>query len=188
MVYSRLTLHSPSYFPPPRTHYFYNLLGAKYTFPAWRLNDVPIALILITHGYFITYHTLTTIGLRRFWTSFWYRRAGKATRVVASVLLVAAMSYFTAFAETLTIASFPYYELADRSRMYSVGSICYGLYFIVTFPMYYAIDEPTPFSMERVVTSVLASCMAVTMLLDFWRISVGSIVEGVKASTCVPFM
>ena len=175
------------------THYFYNLLGASYTFKAWRLNDVPIALILITHGYFITYHTLTTIGLRRFWTSHWYARqkGSRVVQVLASCAVVFAMSYFTAFMETLTISSFPYYVLKDRSRMYSIGSICYALYFIVTFPMYYRIDEDPadgPYDMERVVLSALGSCMAVTLLLDFWRISLGGIVPGAPVPSCVPFL
>jgi len=72
------------------------------------------------------------------------------------------MAYATAFMETLTIASvrvggisnavvgcsclmlgdyvgcqFPYYTIKDRFYMYSIGSICYGIYFIVSFPMYY---------------------------------------------------
>jgi len=44
------------------THYFYNLLGASYTFKAWRINNVPIALFFCTHAYFCFYHTMTTVG------------------------------------------------------------------------------------------------------------------------------
>ena len=35
------------------THYFYRVLKADYTFPAHRLNDVPICLYLMTHAYFM---------------------------------------------------------------------------------------------------------------------------------------
>lgn len=35
------------------------------------------------------------------------------------------------------LLQFPYYEIKDRFYMYTVGSMCYGIYFIVSFPMYY---------------------------------------------------
>jgi cycloeucalenol cycloisomerase len=40
------------------THYFYPVLGASYTFVAWRVNDVPVCLFLMTHSYFMFYHTV----------------------------------------------------------------------------------------------------------------------------------
>ena len=43
------------------THYFYNLLRATYTFPAWRFNNVPVALILCTHAYFCFYFVLSNV-------------------------------------------------------------------------------------------------------------------------------
>ena len=51
------------------THYFYRLLRATYTFSAHRVNFVPIAMFLCTHAYFCTYHSLTTLALRRWWSS-----------------------------------------------------------------------------------------------------------------------
>jgi hypothetical protein len=35
-------------------------------------------------------------------------------------------SYGTAYAETLTIAHYPYYTFVDRDKMYTVGSLFYG--------------------------------------------------------------
>jgi hypothetical protein len=32
---------------------------------------------------------------------------------------------------------FPYYTFKNKEYMYKVGSACYGIYFIVTFPMYF---------------------------------------------------
>ncbi len=49
------------------THYFYHVLHTRYTFIAWRLNDVPFCLYLITHSYFATYHVLAACALRRLW-------------------------------------------------------------------------------------------------------------------------
>ena len=54
------------------------------------------------------------------------------------------MSYAVAFMETLTIAHFPYYDFEDRDMAYTVGSAFYGLYFVVSFPVYFALDEATP--------------------------------------------
>ncbi len=36
---------------------------------------------------------------------------------------------------------FPYYTFIDRGRMYTVGSLFYAIYFFVSFPMFYRIDE-----------------------------------------------
>lgn len=170
------------------THYFYNLLGASYTFKAWRLNDVPFALYLITHAYFCTYHTGTTIVLRRFWTSEFYYNRGAFGRRLSSVLAIAALAYFTAFMETLTISGFPYYTFKNKDYMYKVGSVCYGLYFIVTFPMYYRLGESPSqgWDLERVAVDSLAACMLVTLLLDFWRLAIGGVGGDVKM--CVPFL
>ncbi len=52
------------------THYFYSVLQARYTFPAHRLNDVPIAMFFATHFYFVTYHTFSNILLRKIETTF----------------------------------------------------------------------------------------------------------------------
>ena len=43
------------------THYFYSVLKAKYTMPAHRLNNVPLALYFATHFYFSTYHVFSNL-------------------------------------------------------------------------------------------------------------------------------
>ena len=70
------------------------------------------------------------------------RRRGRRGEERLEVGLVLAMSYATAFMETLTISNFPYYDFEDRAMAYTVGSAFYGLYFVVSFPVYYALDEP----------------------------------------------
>lgn len=79
------------------THYFYQVLGAKYTFIAHRLNDVPICLYLITHSYFMLYHSLAA---RVFRYAGFYKPQFKNPLFVALLLI---MSYFVAFMETWTI-------------------------------------------------------------------------------------
>jgi len=115
------------------THYFYSVLQAKYTFPSWRLNDVPIPLFFATHFYFVTYHTFSNILLRIIES----RYAPSVQRSILFWATVISFSYFTAFIETLTISSFPYYSFRDRDLAYTLGSAFYGIYFLVSFPAFY---------------------------------------------------
>jgi cycloeucalenol cycloisomerase len=159
------------------THYFYQLLGAAYTFPAHRLNDVPITLYLMTHAYFVFYHAISNMVIRR------VRHATKAygggVQNVTEAVAVFLLAYATAYGETVTIAHFPYYTFVDRQRMYSVGSLFYAIYFFVSFPMFFRMDEDTKvsthYSAWRAVVDALAASMLVTLLLDFWRLAIGAL-------------
>ncbi len=111
-----------------------------YTFSlSWRINDVPIVCYLATHAYFIFYHSLTNLILRRL------RRALAALPSAASFAItsfvVLALAYVTAFMETFTIANFPYYTFENRHFAYTIGSAFYAIYFVVSFPMFLRIDE-----------------------------------------------
>jgi cycloeucalenol cycloisomerase len=157
------------------THYFYSVLRAKYTMPSWRLNDVPIAMYFATHFYFCSYHVFANLALRKLRT----RYAPCAARAALFVALVLAMAYAVAFMETLTISHFPYYDFEDRDMAYTVGSAFYGIYFIVSFPVYFALDEATwrsPLaagpSLVEVALSSLGSGMAVLLMLDLVRLGV----------------
>jgi cycloeucalenol cycloisomerase len=66
---------------------------------------------------------------------------------------------------------------------YTVGSAFYAIYFIVSFPAYFLLDEPgkvvgawyrstTP--LRDAAVSALATGMAVLMLLDLGRLAVGA--------------
>ena len=155
------------------THYFYCVLRARYTMPAWRLNDVPIAMYLATHFYFSSYHVLANLPLRYVRTAY----APGVARTCLQAALVLAMSYGTAFMETLTISNFPYYDFEDRHLAYTVGSAFYGIYFVVSFPMYFAIDEPgvgapTPAAaLSEAAVSALGAGMLVLLLLDIVRLA-----------------
>lgn len=126
------------------THYFYTLLRATYTFEAWRLNDVPFAMYLAAHGYFMLYHSMTNMALRRWYTSATYARLPRPFGTIGTGVLVVIMAWVTAFMEAFTIQGFPYYHIEDRGFMYTVGAIVYGLYFVVSFPMHYEIDGGEP--------------------------------------------
>jgi len=138
--------------------------------PAYRLNDVPLALTFATHFYFTTYHTLSNLLIRKITTS--YRpTAARAIFAGASVL---AFSYFTAFMETLSISAYPDYSFEDRNMAYTVGSAFYGIYFIVSFPVFFRLDESTAkHTLYQTCMEALGSGMLVLMLLDLVRLSLG---------------
>jgi cycloeucalenol cycloisomerase len=159
------------------THYFYHVLGAAYSFPVeFNLNGVPFFLYLITHAYFCFYHSLTNIAIRLArGTRFYHGLTSPVARLAFNTLLVFALAVFTAFMETWTIASVPYYSHQDKWSMYTVGSVFYGIYFFASFPMFFRLDEPqgtslTSWTLAETITDSLAACMIVTIFLDLWRL------------------
>jgi cycloeucalenol cycloisomerase len=119
------------------THYFYSVLQAKYTMPSHRLNNVPLAMYCATHFYFSSYHLFSNLLLRQIET----RYRPSPLRSVLFVSTIVVFSYLTAFLETLTISSYPYYSFEDRNMAYTVGSAFYGIYFLVSFPAFYCFDR-----------------------------------------------
>lgn len=154
------------------THYFYSVLKAEYTMPATRLNNVPICMFFATHFYFSSYHLASNLLLRKVVTT--YERGWMRTLLYCGVVFV--FSYFTAFMETLTISSFPYYRFEDRDMAYTVGSAFYGIYFFVSFPAFHVFDDEIDSNNKRVVTlwdTVVSSCgygMMILILLDLVRL------------------
>ncbi|KAJ3147554.1 Bifunctional protein GlmU [Geranomyces michiganensis] len=159
------------------THYFYQVLHVSYTFPAHRLNDVPFALYLVTHGYFILYHVVATLAARLLWRVVLSNRASKTNYVIAGAVLLTG-SILTAFLETWTIKSFPYYTYPDQRAMLTTGSVFYAIYFVISFPCFARIDEApgVVWTVTETVKDVLAASMAITLLLDAWRLALGPLV------------
>eukprot|EP00606_Chrysophyceae_sp_TOSAG23-5_P000939 GSChrysophyteH2.ASY1.ANO1.1262.1 assembled CDS len=97
-----------------------------------------------------------------------------------NVPILVSFSYFTAFMETLTISSYEHYGFnVDRATIYYLGSAFYGLYFIVSYPAFYRMDEyvntkgDKPHTIYSVVMEALGSGMLVLLLLDFCRLAMG---------------
>ena len=118
------------------THYFYSVLGAHYTMTSWDANGVPIPMYFATHFYFCFYHVLGNCVLRRIATSL----PATPQRHCFSALAVLCAAYTTAFMETFTIAAYPCYRFDDYHHTATVGSAFYGIYFIVSFPMFFRIS------------------------------------------------
>lgn len=168
------------------THYFYQLLGAHYTFESYYWNRVPIPCYLATHAYFCFYHTFSALILRRVVNS--TSNKSPLVRFVIKWIFVIVLAYLTAIGETVTIAWFPYYSFDNWEKMIYFGSVFYALYFVVSFPMYYRIDEyPEPkWTLTAVALDSFAAAMIVTLLLDLWRIFIGSL-DGLQSKS-IPFI
>lgn len=173
------------------THYFYSVLKAEYTMPSHRLNDVPIAMFLATHFYFCTYHVCVSNGILRY-VDKTYQKGWMKTILFWFTIL--ALSYFTAFMETLTISSFPYYRFEDRTMAYTWGSAFYGIYFIVSFPGFYYFDshiddskqnKDRPVTLVDTLTTACGHGMMILCLLDFVRLYLGIplVIGGVAFAT-----
>lgn len=154
------------------SHYFYTLLGATYTFDAHALNGVPVVAYLLTHVYFLVYHIAAAAVLRRL------AAAGVAGAAYAAA--VGGLAYAAAVFEAVTIAHFPGYAFPDVAAAIGPGAVVYALYFVVSFPAYTRLDTGRGggWSPARVAADALAATMAVTLLLDGWRVGIGRVYGG----------
>jgi cycloeucalenol cycloisomerase len=162
------------------THYFFDLMGMRYAFGStWNLQSqivgqsgqrVPVFMYPLTHAYFMTYFTLLVVADRTL-------RAKLRPGPLGRALIVAALSYAIAFAETFFMATDMMRDLfayEQKDRMLALGSIGYALYFVVGLPMVRRMDEGTErWSLGRVVLEALATCMAILLLLELWAQLVG---------------
>jgi cycloeucalenol cycloisomerase len=195
------------------THYFYTVLGASYLFDSYMLNGVPIVCYLCTFFYFTFYFSVINIVLRTLAHVIAPISASRSAliRATSSILWAAAvfvLSVLTALFEAVSIQHFPLYSYSDRFAFLTVGSVFYGIYFMIGFPMFFALDEyisskvPSTSSAPHasrdslwyVVQNALAAVALVTLLLDIWRLALGELssldaLKGLPASVeYVPFI
>lgn len=131
------------------SEYFFDVLGMVYQFPnaTWTLDAalvgegtqvVPVIMYLLTHAYFMTYHTSAMVVLRRLMH---FNLPGRWAFFPVFVFVI---GYCWAWLETKAMAnplmaeSF-YYE--KMPVMLAYGSAIYAIYFIASFPIFYFIDE-----------------------------------------------
>ncbi|XP_010442060.1 PREDICTED: cycloeucalenol cycloisomerase isoform X2 [Camelina sativa] len=167
------------------THYFFKVLGASYTFPSWKMNNVPHTTFFLTHVCFLFYHVASNMTLRRLRHS--TADLPDSLKWCFEAAWILALSYFIAYLETIAIANFPYYEFVDRSAMYRVGCLFYAIYFLVSFPMFFRMDEKSSneWDLSRVAVDALGAAMLVTIILDLWRLFLGPIVPLPEGQRCL---
>ncbi|MCA9691741.1 MAG: hypothetical protein R3A51_01345 [Nannocystaceae bacterium] len=180
------------------THYFFDVMGMRYAFPTTisldaalvghDTGEVPLFLYPLTQCYFVTYHTIMVMTLRRLRTGPLARLPGK--RLWWTLALVA-VAYGCAYGETyfMTHESLSdYFWYLDRDRMLSLGSLFYATYFVVSAPLVGRIDEPEDvegapltrerWSVGRVALEALAASMLMFYALDLWTQLFGPLIEG----------
>ncbi len=181
------------------TEYFFSVLGIRYRFPEVtlyldsallgpdektamaRFEKVPLGMYFNAVAFFIVYHTASVICMRRIRTL--TPDVPKAMRHVLWIITVAATAYFFAWAETflyVNSAAKNNVWYVDMPRMLSLGSACYALYFIVSFPNVFRLDEEPSaarWSLSRCVIEASAVSMIILLLLDLFAWVVGPIVN-----------
>jgi cycloeucalenol cycloisomerase len=126
---------------------------------------VPFIMYPSAHFYFVTYHTLGVIVLRRVRTASWFRMRWLWP------LAVLAAAYGFAWMETFAMtggAIAEQFTYRDLPRMLRWGSLFYATYFVVSFPMIYRLDEQPgdDWPLRRVAVEALAAGMLLLVLLD----------------------
>ena len=179
------------------TEYFFVLLGLRYRFPdvtltfdsalvgpaeataAATFQKVPVGMYLNAIAFFLVYHSAAVVCMRRVRTSL---KGSPLARRVAWAAIVAATALFFAFAETrlyITDRAEANVWYVDLAAMLRFGTVFYAMYFVVSFPAFYRLDEHAdqpPWTLGR--TVIEASFVALTslLLLDLWARFVGPIV------------
>jgi cycloeucalenol cycloisomerase len=158
------------------SEYFFDVLGMIYHYPqlTWRLDSVllgageqtvPLIMYPSAHFYFVTYHTIAVIVLRRARTS----RFLSARWAWPPLVLVSAYGF--AWMETYAMAGgaiAQQFAYRDLPRMLRWGSMFYACYFVISFPMIYRLDERAGenWTLGRVAVEALAAGMLLLFLLD----------------------
>ena len=194
-VYMFVYVFFATYF---HTEYFFDVLGIRYRFPhvSWYFDSallgpdeatalatyrkVPPGMYFNAVAFFVVYHTIAVVLLRRVRTM--TLGAAPFVRGLLWLVTVAAAAYFFAWAETYFYVASSEMSRAnvwyvDIPRMLSIGSLCYALYFIVSFPNVYRLDEDAsrPWTVSRAAIEACAVSMIVLLLLDLFTWIVGPI-------------
>jgi cycloeucalenol cycloisomerase len=181
------------------THYFFDVLGMRYAFPTrWNGGaalvgrarpEIPLFMYPLTQAYFVTYHVVMLVLLRRARGLLGLPAPGapdmspgssRFVRRLALAVVTVVLAYGVAFAETWFMASdaiAAYFGYADKPRMLQYGSLFYACYFLVSLPLLSRLDEPagarTP--LGQAVLSSLAAGMLVFFILDLLTWIIGPI-------------
>jgi cycloeucalenol cycloisomerase len=168
------------------SEYFFDVLGMVYNYPqlSWRLDSalvgtgaqtVPFIMYPSAHFYFVTYHTIGVIVLRRVRTSELF--VGANARWLWPLAVVAA-AYGFAWMETFAMtggAIAEQFTYRDLPRMLRWGSLFYATYFVISFPMIYRLDEnpEDDWPLRRVAVEALAAGMLLLFALDLLTHAIG---------------
>jgi len=163
------------------SEYFYEILHMQYGFrTTWNLNSVPFFLYVMTVTYFTTYGTLIDVVRRRTLAAL-----GPSAAPWVRTAAWLPVCFAVAGLETLLNANPVARDLfcyEDMTLALTFGTFMYGLWFVVSAPFWFPIDEEpgvdTPY--RRVLTSVLAAFMLVLIVNEGVRSFVAPLVTTVE--------
>lgn len=160
------------------TEYFFDVLGMVYYFPQVTLSldsallgsgqqVVPLGMYFNAPAFFVVYHTLAVLLMRRVLTL-----PLGILRPVLTVITIAGVAYLMAFLETrmvATDANAPYFKYNDLPFMLKYGSLFYACYFIPSFPLVFGLEEHEGqhWSIRKILLEALAAGMIAFFLVDF---------------------
>jgi cycloeucalenol cycloisomerase len=160
------------------TEYFFDVLGMVYYFPQVTLSldsallgsghqVVPLGMYFNAPAFFVVYHTLAVLLMRRVLTL-----PLGVLRPALTVVVVVCVAYLMAFLETrmvATDANAPYFKYNDLAFMLKYGSMFYACYFIPSFPLVFGLEEHQGenWSLRKIVLEALAAGVLAFILVDF---------------------
>jgi len=180
------------------TEYFFDVLGLRYRFDDVSIyfdsaligpdeatagadyKKVPPGMYLNAVAFFVVYHAVAIVCMRRVRTMTldW----GVAARRISWIVIVGVSALFFAWAETrlyITQAASENVWYVDLEAMLLWGSVFYSLYFVVSFPNLYRMDEEmseSKWSLSRSFIEASAAGGISLVLIDLWTGFLGPII------------
>lgn len=180
------------------TEYFFDVLGLRYRFDevgvwfdsalvgpnettaAAEYKKVPPGMYFNAVAFFVVYHAVAVVCMRRVrtMTDDW----GVWARRFAWSMIVLGAALFFAWAETrlyITQAASDNVWYVDLDAMLRWGSVFYSMYFVVSFPSVYRLDETRSearWSVSRCCIEAAAAGAISLLLIDLWASFLGPII------------
>jgi hypothetical protein len=185
-VYMMVYVFFSTYF---HSEWFFKYLGMRYNFPHQFLDfdsmacgpdqatarenfqAVPLSRYLDTMGFFTVYHTIAIVAMRRVRNMTSSLPAIGQRALWVAIVVVAAV--FFAWAETFfyiqnAVSKTVWY--VDKSAMLRVGTSLYALYFLVSFPNLFRLDETADqkWTIRRTIVEASFVSMVTLFVIDTW--------------------
>jgi cycloeucalenol cycloisomerase len=186
-VYIFILVFLETYF---HTIWFFKELGMRYNFVYQHLNfeclvcnggnpaasraaneRIPLGIYINTMGFFTVYHTYSVVVLRRIRNMF--ITLSPTARRIAWVIAVVGTAVFFAWAETFfyiqgAVSTTVWY--INRAAMLTVGTSAYALFFLVSFPNIFWLDETVDgkWTVWNCVVQASFTAMWALFLIDIW--------------------
>lgn len=179
------------------TEYFFELLGLRYRFDEVTLyfdaalvgpdeataaatyQKVAVGMYLNAIAFFVVYHAVAIICMRRIKTM--TLGLGEGAQRAAWFAIVGLAALFFAWAETrlyITQSASTNVWYVDLDAMLLWGSVFYSMYFLVSFPSVFRMDEKMSeprWSISRTIIEACAASAISLLLLDLWGNFIGPI-------------